>query len=143
MSIWHERPDPSALDALHENTAVASLGIRITAVEDDALIGTMPVDARTVQPFGLLHGGANVLLAETLGSAASNFCIDQQTHVAVGVEVNANHVGGARDGEVTGVCRPLHLGRRLHVWEIRISQQERLLCAARLTMSVIDRSTAR
>jgi 1,4-dihydroxy-2-naphthoyl-CoA hydrolase len=97
----------------------------------------MPVDARTIQPFGRLHGGANVLLAETLGSAASAFCIDPKTHFAVGLEVNANHIAGATKGSVLGTCRPVHLGSSTHVWDIRIAQEERLISACRLTVSVV------
>jgi len=141
MSIWKTRPDVDALNALHRGTAVERLGILVVGVGDDYLEGTMPVDARTVQPAGLLHGGASVLLAETLGSAAANHCVDATTSICVGLDVNANHVRGARSGLVTGRARPLHLGRTSHVWEIRIQDETgALVCIARLTTTVMRRA---
>ena len=138
MSIWFVPPDLEQLNRLHEATAVSVLGIRITAVGEDSLSGTMPVDQRTKQPWGLLHGGASVLLAETLGSAASMCCVDQTKWLCVGLEVNANHLRGVRDGMVTGVARPIHLGRTSHVWGIEIrTEDDRLVCIARLTATVI------
>jgi 1,4-dihydroxy-2-naphthoyl-CoA hydrolase len=138
MSICLTRPDPAQLNRIHDGTAVAALGIRITAVGDDFLVGTMPVDARTRQPAGLLHGGASVLLAETLLSAAAIACVDPATSYCVGLEVNANHLRGVRDGIVTGVARALHVGRTSHVWGIEIrSADEQLVCVARLTAAVI------
>ena len=138
MSIWFTRPDLAELNRIHAETAVAALGIRLTAVGDDFLAGTMPVDARTRQPAGLLHGGASVLLAETLGSAAAISCVDSATQYCVGLEVNANHVRGVRDGVVTGVARPLHIGRTSHVWSIEIrTAEDQLVCVARLTAAVI------
>jgi 1,4-dihydroxy-2-naphthoyl-CoA hydrolase len=99
----------------------------------------MPVDERTRQPFGLLHGGASVALAETLGSMGANFCLDTTRFYAVGQEINANHVRSARSGRVTGTARPIHLGNRSHVWDIRIEDDAgRLTCVARLTLSVIE-----
>jgi 1,4-dihydroxy-2-naphthoyl-CoA hydrolase len=115
------------------------LGIELTEVGADYLRGTMPVDARTRQPFGLLHGGASVALAETLGSMAANFCIDTSKVYCVGQEINANHVRSARSGRVTGTARPVHLGSRSHVWDIRLEDEAgRLTCVSRLTMSVIE-----
>lgn len=141
MSIWFERPEVDALNRLHRHTAVERLGIAITEVGDDFLRGTMPVDARTVQPFGLLHGGASVLLAETLGSAAAISCVDPDTFYCVGLDINANHVRGATSGVVAGTARPLHLGRTSHVWEIHIADAaERLICVARLTMLVVQKA---
>lgn len=138
MSIWFAPPDLGELNRIHEGTAVSSLGIRITAVGEDSLSGTMPVDQRTLQPWGLLHGGASVLLAETLGSAASMCCVDQTKSLCVGLEINANHIRGVRDGIVTGVARPIHLGRTSHVWGIEIrTDDDRLVCVARLTATVI------
>jgi len=140
MSIWFVRPDVDALNRLHRHTAVEQLGIAITEVGNDFLRGTMPVDTRTVQPFGLLHGGASVLLAETLGSAASMSCVDLGTSYCVGLDINANHVRGVKSGLVTGTARPLHLGRASHVWEIHIADEvERLVCVARLTMLVVPK----
>lgn len=138
MSIWFTSPDLAELNRIHAGTAVEALGIRITAVGDDFLAGTMPVDTRTRQPAGLLHGGASVLLAETLGSAAAISCVDSATQYCVGLEVNANHVRGVRDGIVTGVARPLHIGRTSHVWGIEIrAADDRLVCVARLTAAVV------
>jgi 1,4-dihydroxy-2-naphthoyl-CoA hydrolase len=117
---------------------VGHIGIEFTVLADDRLEATMPVDQRTTQPFKLLHGGASVVLAESLGSMAGYLCThgDQQV---VGIEVNANHLKSARGGVVTGVCRPLHVGRRNQVWEIKIfDENERLCCISRLTTAVIE-----
>lgn len=125
------------LNALSRNTAMEPLGIRFTAIGSDYLRGTMPVDARTHQPYGLLHGGASVLLAETLGSSAGGLCVPEGKGV-VGIEINANHLRGVRDGIVTGTARPLHVGGRTHVWEIKIEDEAgRLVCVSRLTLAVI------
>lgn len=143
MSIWFTPPDLAELNRIHEDTAVSALGIRITAASEDSLSGMMPVDGRTKQPWGLLHGGASVLLAETLGSAASMCCVDQTKWLCVGIEINANHVRGVRDGVVTGVARPIHVGRTSHIWSIEIrTSDERLVCIARLTASVIPNPAA-
>lgn len=139
MSIWFKPPDIDDLNRLHQNTAVERLGIVITEVGDDFLRGTMPVDARTVQPVGLLHGGASVLLAETLGSAAAISCVDLEVFYCVGLDINANHVRGATSGIVTGTARPFHLGRTSHVWDIQIADDaDRLVCVARLTLLVVN-----
>lgn len=128
------------LNALSQGTAMQPLGIVFTEIGRDYLRGTMPVDARTRQPFGLLHGGASVLLAETLGSSAGNLCAPEG-RVCVGVEINANHLRAVRDGIVTGTARPLHVGGRTQVWEIRIEDdQGRLACISRLTLAVVPRA---
>ncbi|KZV15459.1 acyl-CoA thioesterase/ catalytic/ hydrolase, acting on ester bond [Dorcoceras hygrometricum] len=115
-----------------------ALGIRITEVGEDWLRGTMPVDRRTHQPYGLLHGGASVALAETLGSSAAMLALDPAKFRAVGLEINANHVRGVREGTVTGTAKALHLGRSTQVWEIRIEdEQQRLVCVSRITMAVV------
>jgi 1,4-dihydroxy-2-naphthoyl-CoA hydrolase len=143
MSIWFAAPDLGELNRIHEGTAVSALGIRITAWSENSLTGTMPVDHRTKQPWGLLHGGASVLLAETLGSAASMCCVDQTKWLCVGLDVNANHLRGVRDGMVTGVAQPIHLGRTSHVWGIEIrTEDDRLVCVARLTATVIPAPTS-
>ena len=133
------RPDLATLNARSAGSAVAHLGIVFTELGEDFLRGTMPVDERTRQPYGLLHGGASVLLAETLGSMAANLCVeDPATQQAVGLEINANHLRAAKSGLVTGTARPLHLGRSTQVWEIRIEDDGgRLVCVSRLTMSVV------
>jgi uncharacterized protein (TIGR00369 family) len=126
-----------ALNALSRGTAMEPLGIVFTELGADCLRGTMPVDARTRQPYGLLHGGASVLLAETLGSTAGGLCVDEGQGV-VGIEINANHLAGVREGFVTGTARPLHVGRSTQVWEIRIEDERgRLACISRLTLAVI------
>ena len=113
------------------------LGIVFTEIGPDYLRGTMPVDARTRQPYGLLHGGASVLLAETLGSSAASLCAPEG-RLCVGVEINANHLRAVREGIVTGTARPLHIGGRIQVWEIRIEDdQDRLVCICRLTLAVV------
>ncbi len=119
-----------------------TLGVRITEVGADFVRGTMPVDARTRQPFGLLHGGASVALAETLGSLAGNLCLNAEKELAVGLDINANHVRAVTHGEVTGTARALHLGRSTQVWEIRIEDgQRKLVCIARLTLAVVPRQS--
>ena len=133
------RPSPAELDALSAGSAIERLGIVFTEVGDDHLSATMPVDARTVQPYGLLHGGASVLLAETLGSSAGGLCAPEGCGV-VGIEINANHLRGVRSGLVTGTARPLHVGRSTQVWEIRIEDEaERPVCVSRLTLAVVPR----
>lgn len=117
--------------------------MRVIEVGDDWLRGTMPVDARTKQPFGLLHGGASVALAETLGSLAGNLCLDAG-EIAVGLDINANHVRAITEGEVIGTARALHIGRTTHVWEIRIEDaRARLVCISRLTLAVVPRQASK
>lgn len=130
---------PDDLNALSGDTAMAVLGIVFTEVGADFVRATMPVDARTHQPYGLLHGGASVLLAETLGSSAGNLCVGPD-QACVGIEINANHLAGVRQGLVTGTARPLHVGRATQVWDIRIEDDGgRLVCVSRLTLAVIQR----
>jgi 1,4-dihydroxy-2-naphthoyl-CoA hydrolase len=142
--IWHRRPTLADLQAMAGGTAIAHLGIEFTEVGDDWLTARMPVDPRTVQPYGLLHGGASVLLAETLGSAGAHHCVDDQAFLAVGIEINANHVRGVREGWVHGTARPLHVGRTTQLWEIRVvDDAARLVCASRLTIGVVPRPPVR
>lgn len=136
-SIFRRGLDLAALNALSKGTAIEALGIEFVDIGDDRLVATMPVDPRTVQPYGLLHGGASVLLAETLGSSAGNMCV-AEGEVCVGLEINANHVRAVREGRVTGTARPLHIGRSTQVWEIRIEDARgRLACVSRLTLAVV------
>lgn len=138
MSIWLQQPELTALNALSKNTIVELLDIRFETFDDDSLTASMVVDPRTHQPYGLLHGGASVVLAETLGSTASYLCIDSTQFYCVGLEVNANHLRGLRSGRVTAVARPLHLGRTTQVWDIRLSGDDgKLSCVSRLTMAVV------
>ena len=138
MPIWKQDIDLERLNGWTANTLMEVLGIRLTAVGEDWLQGTMPVDHRTHQPYGLLHGGASVALAETLGSSASMLTLDPEKERAVGLDINANHVRGVTSGTVTGTARPLHLGRSTQVWEIRIEDEAgKLVCIPRLTMAVV------
>lgn len=139
-AIWLSPMTVQELNASLRNTLDEQLGIEVTKVGPDYLTATMPVDHRTVQPFGLLHGGASVALAESTGSLAAGLAIDRRTHGVVGQEINANHVRGVRSGIVTGTARPLHIGSRSHVWDIRIvDEAEQLVCVARLTMAILER----
>ncbi|HEX8329703.1 MAG TPA: hotdog fold thioesterase [Hymenobacter sp.] len=121
-------------------TLADALGMEIVGVADDYLEGRMPVDGRTHQPMGLLHGGASVALAETLGSIAASLHVDRTKQACVGLEINANHLKGVRDGWVRGRATPVHIGRSTQVWEIRITHEETgaLVCISRITMAVID-----
>lgn len=140
MSIWAAEPDLDALNAMNQRALPGHLGIRVTEVGPDFLRAAMPVDERTVQPFGILHGGASVVLAETLGSLASTLCIDPATQYAVGVEVNANHLRPVKGGEVLGTVRAIQVGRGVHVWDIRIENTEKKpVCVSRLTVAVRPR----
>ncbi|HEY3858350.1 MAG TPA: hotdog fold thioesterase, partial [Gammaproteobacteria bacterium] len=130
------------LNAYQQQTLVTHLGIRYTEVGEDFLSATMPVDQRTKQPAGILHGGASVALAETLGSTGANLVVDRDRYLCVGLEINANHIHAMREGEVSGTARPLHVGSTTQVWEIKISDvKQRLVCVSRITMAVLDRAT--
>ncbi|HCX00590.1 MULTISPECIES: hotdog fold thioesterase [Pantoea] len=137
MAIWKRETDLDALNAIGENSLVAHIGIRFTAIGDDYLEAVMPVDARTHQPFGLLHGGASVVLAESMGSIAGYLCTEEGKSV-VGIEVNASHHRSVSSGDVRGVCRPLHIGSRNQVWQIEIrNARGQLCCSSRLTVAVL------
>ncbi|MEQ7922328.1 hotdog fold thioesterase [Xanthomonas sp. WHRI 1810A] len=138
MTIWHSPPDIDALNAKQKNTIGELLDIRFEAVDDESLTASMVVDQRTHQPYGLLHGGASVVLAETVGSSASYLVIDPSKFFCVGIEVNANHLRGLRSGRVTAVARPVHLGRTTHVWDIRLTSDDgKASCISRLTVAVV------
>lgn len=143
MSIWHT---PFPLEEANRRgltCANGHLGIELLEAGDDYLKARMPVDQRTRQPAGVLHGGVSVALAETLASWAAAFVVDPARHHCVGQEINANHVRAARSGWVTGVARPLHLGRNSQVWDVRISdEQDKLVCVSRVTMAVLSRPNA-
>ena len=139
MAIWF-RPYKIGDFAIGERTMPHHIGIEFTEIGEDYLRARMPVDDRTRQPYGILHGGASVALAETIGSTAAALCIDQSKYACVGQEINANHVRAVTSGYVIGTARPLHIGRRSHVWEIRIvDEQDRLVCVSRITMYIMDR----
>jgi 1,4-dihydroxy-2-naphthoyl-CoA hydrolase len=138
MAIWQRTPELAQLTAQLADTIGEVLDIRFEAFDEDSLTASMVVDRRTHQPYGLLHGGASVVLAETLGSTASYLCIDPATHYCVGLEVNANHLRALRSGRVTAVARPVHLGRSTHVWDIRLHGDDgRPSCISRLTVAVV------
>lgn len=138
MSIWQQSIDLETVNAWNERTLMQALGIRITGIGDDYLRGTMPADDRTRQPYGILHGGASVALAETLGSTAAMLCC-KDGRATVGLDINANHLRAVREGVVTGTARPIHVGRSTQVWEIRIENDTcELICIARLTMAVVS-----
>lgn len=138
MSIWKNETDPARINGWSKNTMMETLGIELIEVGDDFLRGTMPVDHRTHQPYGLLHGGASVVLAETLGSTAAMMTLDPEQELTVGLEINANHIRSVRSGIVTGTARPLHIGRTTQVWEIRIEAEDgALVCISRITMAVV------
>jgi 1,4-dihydroxy-2-naphthoyl-CoA hydrolase len=140
MGIFKEGVTIEALNRMSANTMVDHLGIQFTSLGEDFIEATMPVDARTHQPLGLLHGGASVVLAETLGSVAATCCVDLSKQYCVGLEINANHIKSARSGLVTGVTRPIHIGGKTQVWEIRITNEaNELVCISRITLAVLDK----
>lgn len=142
MMIWKSLRSVEDLNSGRPGTLVEHLGIEFTEIGDDFIRGTMPVDGRTRQPYGLLHGGASVALAETLGSTGATMCVDTKEFQCVGQEINANHVRAARTGRVTGTARPVHLGGRTHVWSIDIvNNQGKLVCTSRLTIAIIRRGS--
>lgn len=136
-------PPDLSLDSLNQmgkNTMTDFLDIRFTQIGEDFLEATMPVTDKTKQPLGLLHGGANVVLAETLGSVAASLTVDTSRQHCVGLEINANHLKSVRDGLVRGVTKPIHLGKKTQVWEIKIyNGQDELTCISRITMAIIDK----
>jgi len=138
MSIWKS---PLPLEELNKNAKDCMpgyIGIEITEVGDDFIKARMPVDYRTTQPYGLLHGGASVALAESLGSVAGTMCVNASEEAVVGLEINANHIRPVRSGLVEGIARPLHVGKTTQVWEIRITNSEgKLVCVSRITLAVV------
>jgi uncharacterized protein (TIGR00369 family) len=137
-SVWYGRPDLERANHVAEGSAIGHLGIELTDIGPDYVVGRMPVDRRTRQPFGILHGGASVLLAETLVSCGATFVV-APGQAAVGMEINANHLRPVTSGWVTGTARPTSLGRGSQVWEVRIvDDQDRLVCVSRCTLAVIE-----
>lgn len=128
------------LNKIGTASITSHIGIEFTEIGKDYLSGKMPVDHRTIQPAGILHGGSSVVLAESLGSMASTLCIDSSKQVAVGLEINANHVKSASSGYVYGKAQAIHIGRRTHIWDIKIvNEKNELICISRLTIAVIDK----
>lgn len=140
MSIWFTETSLEEITQRFKGTMVELIGIEFVEIGRDFLKGRMPVDQRTCQSFGLLHGGASVVLAETLGSAAATHCVDRSKKRCVGLEINANHLRSEKSGYVSGTARPVHLGKSTQVWEIRIlNEKQQLVCIARHTVAVRDR----
>ncbi len=139
--IWFKPVDITQASHGSKNTLLETLDIQITEIGDNFLKGTMPVDHRTVQPYGILHGGASVSLAESLGSVAAYLTVDPEIYVTVGQEVNANHIRPVTSGRVTGIAKPVHIGRTSQVWSIEITNEAgKLVCISRLTMAVVEKS---
>jgi len=140
MSIWSVQSTLEGLNGFSRNTMVEHIGIEFLEIGDDYIKARMPVDHRTIQPLGLLHGGASVALAETLGSVAAYLCVDASQKTCVGLDINANHIRSATSGFVYGIVRPIHIGGSTQVWEIRITnEQDKLVCISRITMAVLDK----
>lgn len=138
--IFLTQPSLDQLNLTSQNTMVSHLGIQFTGIGIDYIEAIMPVDHRTKQPMGLLHGGANVVLAETLGSVASSLTIDSEKSACVGLEINANHLKSVRDGYVRGVAKAVHIGKSTQVWEIKIfNEADQLCCISRITMAILEK----
>ena len=138
--MWKNEVTLSVINEMCKDTIHTTLGIEITEIGKDYLKGRMPVDSRTVQPMRILHGGANVVLAESLGSIASLLMINYEEEIAVGLDVNANHIRSVDSGYVYGVAKPINIGKKVHVWEIKITdQQDQLSCISRLTVSILPK----
>lgn len=138
-TIWHHPLELDEANRLAEGTALENMGIELVEIGDDYLRGRMPVDHRTRQPAGVLHGGASVLLAETLASWAATFCVDTARFHCVGLEINANHLRPVTDGFVYGIARPAHLGRTTHVWQVSLENElGKPVCISRVTMAVLE-----
>ncbi|HXH17821.1 MAG TPA: hotdog fold thioesterase [Chitinophagales bacterium] len=138
MSIWKSPSEKEFLNDQSKHCMPGHIGIEVTEVGDDFVKARMPVDHRTTQPYGLLHGGASVALAESLGSVAGTMCVNVPDEAVVGIEINANHIRPVRSGFVEGVARPLHIGKTTQVWEIRISNEAgKLVCISRITLAVV------
>jgi 1,4-dihydroxy-2-naphthoyl-CoA hydrolase len=139
MPIWSVQTTPQQLNELGQGNMLSHLGIEFLEINEDSLKARMPVDARTLQPAGILHGGASATLAESLASVAANLCVDPAKKVCVGMEINANHVRPVRSGWVIGIVTPIHVGKSSHVWQIRIEDEAgKLVCISRLTLAVLD-----
>ena len=141
MEIWTKRPTTEALNSMCNKSSVSNLGIEFTEVGDGFLKATMPVDSRTIQPFGILNGGASCLLAESLGSVCAHFCNCDNSKTAVGLEINANHIKPVAQGQsVVGISKPIHIGSKTQIWEIKIHDlKNRLICISRLTVALVDK----
>jgi 1,4-dihydroxy-2-naphthoyl-CoA hydrolase len=139
MAIWFRQDYTLAqLNALGKGTMADTLGMVFTEIGDDFLKLQMPVDHRSKQPYGLLHGGASAAMAETIGSVASSMCIDNDKQICVGMEINCNHLRGVKEGQITATVKPLHIGSTSHVWDIKIEDdKQKLICVSRLTVAIL------
>ncbi len=138
MAIWHGRATVEDFNERIKGTLIEHVGIEFVEIGEDFMKARMPVDRRTIQPYGILHGGASLTLAETLGSAASRLCTDEHKERCVGMEINANHVRPVSSGYVYGIAKPVHLGKASHIWEIRISDEnDKLVCISRITLAIL------
>ena len=144
MSIWKTRPSLERLNNFDKDTLGETLGMQFVAVHEDGLSASMPVDQRTRQPFGILHGGASAALAEQVGSTAGSFCIDMRRQLPVGLTLYCNHLGAVREGMVTARASAVHLGGSTQVWSIDIeNDDQQRVCSARLTLAIVDRDRFR
>lgn len=138
--IWHQEPTLADLNTRSANTMAENMGIEFTEIGSDYLKAKMPVDRRTKQPLGILNGGASCALVETLASTAANYCVDQAVGYCVGLDLNANHLRSAYNGDVTAITKPIHIGRTTQVWSVDIFDEEgQQICVARMTMAVLQR----
>ena len=138
--IWFKKYDLGMLNGLRNANMAGHLGIEFLEIGDDYLKARMPVDEKTKQAFGILHGGASCVLSETLGSVAAWMCIDPDKQRAVGVEINANHIRSVSEGYVTAICKPIQTGRKIHVWNTEIFKEDgKLACTSRLTCAILDK----
>ena len=136
--IWKKKINLNNINNSMKNTMAQYLEINIEEVGDNFIRASMPVNEKTIQPFGILHGGASVALAETIGSVASNLCLNDD-YYAVGLDINANHIKSVKNSFVEAITKPIHLGRSTHVWEIKITQNDKLICISRLTTAVLEK----
>ncbi|UCF65999.1 MAG: hotdog fold thioesterase [bacterium] len=138
--IWAKKLTLEQMNDMMKNSIEEQLGIEMVELGNDFIKAKMPVDRRTRQPFGVLHGGASVVLAESLGSFASYLTLKSEDRIAVGIEINANHIRSVTQGEVTGIAHPIHLGKQTHVWEIKIlNEKNKLVCISRLTVAILPK----
>ena len=138
MKIWKRNTDLIHINKKMDNTLASHLGIKITKIVDNSLEGEMIVRDYLKQPYGILHGGVSVALAETLGSLASNLCIEEGIST-VGLDINANHIRAVREGQLEGITNPIHIGKSTHVWEIKMYNDKRITCISRLTMALLKK----
>ena len=136
--IWKKKINLNNINNSMKNTMAQYLEINIKEVGDNFIRASMPVNEKTIQPFGILNGGASVALAETIGSMASNLCLNDD-YYAVGLDINANHIKSVKNSFVEAITKPIHLGRSTHVWEIKITQNDKLICISRLTTAVLEK----